>query len=81
MKLIAIPDKHYDTIIDTLQMDAISRAFDSKLRQEISDALDSMKEYKPQVKIEVTGGVAEVTRCTPGVIVTIQDHDNEESGH
>lgn len=30
------------------------------------------------VKVEVLGGVAEVTQCPPGVHVTIQDHDNEK---
>ena len=33
-----------------------------------------------QVKVEVTGGVAEVTQCTAGVNVTIIDHDNEQNG-
>lgn len=30
-----------------------------------------------KVKIEVTGGVAEVTQCPPGVEVEIVDHDNQ----
>jgi hypothetical protein len=34
----------------------------------------------PHVKIEVSGGVAEVTECPDGVEVTIQDHDNERNG-
>ena len=35
------------------------------------------KQPKYQVKIEVLGGVAEVTECPPEVEVTIIDHDNE----
>lgn len=33
-----------------------------------------------QVKVEVSGGVAEVTECPDGVEVEILDHDNEDCG-
>lgn len=32
-------------------------------------------------KVEVLGGVAELTQCPAHVTVTIQDHDNEATGH
>lgn len=38
--------------------------------------MDEEVEVPASVKIEVLGGVAEVTRCTPGIQVTLQDHDN-----
>jgi hypothetical protein len=33
-----------------------------------------------KVTVEVSGGVAEVTNCPPGIDVEIIDHDNEEHG-
>lgn len=39
-------------------------------------------ERKPILKavVEISGGVAEVTSCPPGVEVEIVDHDNEKNG-
>lgn len=41
---------------------------------------DDRHKAKKRVLIEVLGGVAECTRCSPGVKVTILDHDNERGG-
>ncbi len=40
---IQMPEDAFDTIIETLQCDAQSSAFDSDLREEIQKALDSIE--------------------------------------
>lgn len=44
-------------------------------RQKIFQALLRVKHILPRVRIDVIGGVAHQGRTTPGVRVTIKDHD------
>ena len=44
-------------------------------------AIKRAKIVKPVVMVEVSGGVAELVFSTPGVMVTVQDNDNEVNGH
>jgi hypothetical protein len=76
MPLIYIPQKHLNTVLETLRLDADSGNFDPKLRRQIAAAEASIKLACPQVRIDVSGGVAYVGRCSRGVRVKIVDHDN-----
>lgn len=46
MKYLKIPDRHYDTIIETLEIDSKSGACDLGLRSEITAALNSIQEIE-----------------------------------
>lgn len=63
MKMILVPD--------SFVQDGVVRVIGA------ASNIRHFKPIRPRVKVEVLGGVADVTRCTPGVQVTIQDHDNE----
>ena len=43
--VVSMPAASYDTIIETLGMDAQSSAFDQALRDEIAAAVDSISEH------------------------------------
>lgn len=77
--LLRLPEKHWLNIEAAAVKHAESLPQGNE-RQGIFKSLNRVRPIKPRVKIEVSGGVAEVTRCTPGVTVTIQDHDNEKAG-
>lgn len=69
MKYIRVPDR---LVCD----EGFVRVIEKK-----TNAIHLFRPVKPRVKVEVLGGVAEVMRCSKGVTVTIQDHDNEATGH
>lgn len=78
--ILRIPEKHWLNIQDAAEKFAETFPVNTKPRSAIFKSLLRVRHIQPRVKIEVLGGVAEVTRCTPGVTVTIQDHDNEKAG-
>lgn len=45
----------------------------------IGSIIEVRSEEKSKVVVEVSGGVAEVSECPPGVDVEIIDHDNLEA--
>lgn len=75
-RVISLSESAYDTIIETLDMDSKSKAFDPELRAEIKRALKSIREESPKVRIDVHRGVADVTKAPAYVEVRIVDHDN-----
>ncbi len=80
MIILRLSEAHWLTIQDAAASFAETFPTNTSPRRRIFRALNHVKHLKPKVKIEVLGGVADVTRCTPGVEVTIQDHDNEQHG-
>ena len=79
-KLYRMTEADYATVQEAAANFAQTFPVESDPRADIYAALRRFKESCPRVKIEVLGGVAEVTQCSPGVIVTIKDHDNDECG-
>lgn len=75
-RVLTVTESAYDTIIETLEMDSQSLAFDKKLRAQIKRALYDIKEVSPKVRIDVHGGVAYVGQSSNFVEVRIVDHDN-----
>lgn len=75
-RVLTVTESAYDTILETLEMDSQSLAFDKKLRAQIKRALYDIKEVSPKVRIDVHGGVAYVGQSSNFVEVRIVDHDN-----
>ena len=74
-------DKQWEVIKNAAVACADGMDEGSKERNTIFKALNWVTLAKPRVKVEVLGGCADVTYCTNGVNVVIQDHDNEATGH
>lgn len=75
-RVLTLTESAYDTILETLELDSQSIAFDKKLRAQIKRALYAIKEVAPKVRIDVRRGVAYVGQASSFVEVRIVDHDN-----
>lgn len=69
-----IPDPDTNTKV-TEHIDAVAGIFYAAHRDK-----KPLPPVEAVVVVQVSGGVAEVTSCPPGVHVEIVDHDNEEEG-
>lgn len=77
-RLLLMPESAYDTLMESLQLDAMSSCVEPKLRLQIQKSLEKIRELPCPytVIVHVRSGVAEVGRCPEWLNVKIEDHDN-----
>lgn len=86
MVTLRMPQSAWDTLEETLQMDAQSSAFDPELREEIEEALGTIEQVAdkklPTLVITMEGGIIQDIHCTgklPLHDIMVVDFDAESA--